>query len=125
MVSAILRCLKFLANVASTRVQAGCHFQFRPAASCRVRPFRLTPFFERMIISSEVGADKPDPYIFRYALDALRAEPADAIHVGDDPERDWGAEAIGAAFFSSSNVPTTHFAQSDLEAVGHALLPIT
>ncbi len=59
----------------------------------------LTPYFERIIVSSEVGADKPDPAIFRYALDALRVAPESALHVGDDPERDGGAEAVGMTIF--------------------------
>lgn len=59
----------------------------------------LTPYFQRIVVSSEVGADKPDPAIFRYALDALRVTPDEALHVGDDPKRDWGAEALGMAIF--------------------------
>ena len=53
----------------------------------------------RVIISSEVGIDKPDPAIFRIALAALDAQPAEAVHVGDDPKRDWGAGAAGVQVF--------------------------
>ena len=56
---------------------------------------QLAAYFERVIISSEIGADKPDPFIFQYALEAMRVGPAEAIHVGDDPKCDWGAETIG------------------------------
>ncbi len=59
----------------------------------------LTPYFERIIVSSEVGADKPDPAIFRHALGAFKVRAHDALHVGDDPKRDWGAEAIGISIF--------------------------
>ena len=55
----------------------------------------LQSYFECIIISSEVGADKPDPYIFQHALSAMRVTPSEAIHVGDDPRCDWGAEAVG------------------------------
>jgi putative hydrolase of the HAD superfamily len=59
----------------------------------------LSPYFERIIISSEVGADKPDPRIFRQALEALDVTAAEAWHVGDDPERDWGAGMLGLRVF--------------------------
>lgn len=53
-----------------------------------------------MIISSEVGADKPDPLIYRRALEVAQVSPGDALHVGDDPERDWrAASTAGLAFF--------------------------
>ena len=59
----------------------------------------LTRFFAQVVISSEVGIDKPDPAIFQRALDALNAQPAEAVHVGDDPKRDWGAGAAGLQVF--------------------------
>ncbi len=60
---------------------------------------KLRPFFDAVIISSEVGADKPDPRIFEWALRTLNVAPGEAWHVGDDPKRDWGAEALGLRVF--------------------------
>ena len=51
--------------------------------------------FEKVIISSETGADKPAPHIFSHALDALNVSADRALHVGDDPALDW--EAASAA----------------------------
>lgn len=69
----------------------------------RLRPvldhLALTAYFRRIIISSEVGADKPDPAIFQHALDAFGVAASEALHVGDDPKRDWGAEAVGMTVF--------------------------
>jgi putative hydrolase of the HAD superfamily len=48
-------------------------------------------YFRHVFVSSEIGADKPDPEIFRRALEFLEVQPRDALHVGDDPERDWRA----------------------------------
>jgi putative hydrolase of the HAD superfamily len=46
--------------------------------------------------SSVVGVAKPDPSIFRLALDALGVDAAEAIHVGDTPAADVaGARAAG------------------------------
>jgi putative hydrolase of the HAD superfamily len=57
-------------------------------------------FFRHVFISSELGADKPHPEIYRRALKFIRREPDEVLHVGDDPERDWnGATAAGLAVF--------------------------
>ena len=44
--------------------------------------------FEHLIISSEAGADKPDPWIFEHALARAGVAPHEALLVGDDPECD-------------------------------------
>ncbi|HJT82257.1 MAG TPA: HAD-IA family hydrolase, partial [Chthoniobacterales bacterium] len=60
----------------------------------------ISKFFSSVFVSSEVGADKPDPAIFGRALHFMRLRPADVLHVGDDPERDWAAaEAAGLRVF--------------------------
>ena len=47
-----------------------------------------------------MGADKPDPELFRRALKLLDLQPSDVLHVGDDPERDWqAATAAGLSIF--------------------------
>lgn len=57
-------------------------------------------FFRPLVISSEVGADKPDPWIFQEALSRAGVAPGDALHVGDDPVRDWqGAASLGMQVF--------------------------
>jgi len=54
--------------------------------------------FDAVIYSSEAGSAKPDPAIFRQALDALGVAPERAIHVGDSPRADFGgAIAAGLA----------------------------
>ncbi len=64
-----------------------------------LRDLGLSSYFEKIVISSEVGADKPDPAIFRHALEALGVPADAALHVGDDPKRDGGARAIGMQVF--------------------------
>jgi putative hydrolase of the HAD superfamily len=50
------------------------------------------------VFSSEVGRRKPDPDIFRRALDALGVEPQHALFVGDTVHTDIaGAKALGLA----------------------------
>ncbi|MFL6514647.1 MAG: HAD-IA family hydrolase [Chthoniobacterales bacterium] len=60
----------------------------------------ISKFFSHVFVSSEVGADKPDPEMFRRALGFMALQPEEVLHVGDDPERDWkAAEAAGLAVF--------------------------
>jgi putative hydrolase of the HAD superfamily len=51
----------------------------------------ISKYFARVFISSELGADKPDPEIFRRALKLIDLNADEVLHVGDDPERDWNA----------------------------------
>lgn len=48
----------------------------------------LTPLVDFLVISAEAGVRKPDPRIFRLALDKAGVRPEEAIHVGDLPEED-------------------------------------
>jgi putative hydrolase of the HAD superfamily len=60
----------------------------------------ISKFFRHVFISSEIGADKPDPEIFRRALKFLELPANQTLHVGDDPERDWkAASAAGLSIF--------------------------
>jgi putative hydrolase of the HAD superfamily len=59
----------------------------------------LCPFFKVMVDSYCVGAEKPDPAIFRAALDGLRATPEETLLIGDSLRRDReGARRIGMRF---------------------------
>lgn len=60
----------------------------------------ISRFFSPVVISSEVGADKPDALIYRRALELAGATADEAMHVGDDPVKDWeGAARAGLAVF--------------------------
>ena len=50
---------------------------------------------EHWILSFEHGVQKPDPAIFRLALDALGAEPARTLMVGDRASHDGIAASLG------------------------------
>jgi putative hydrolase of the HAD superfamily len=57
---------------------------------------RIRPLFGAIVDSSTVGWTKPDPRIFRRALDELGVEPGAATFVGDSLARDMaGARACG------------------------------
>ena len=60
--------------------------------------FGITRHVGVMIDSAVVGFEKPDPRIFRAALDALDVAPEDAVFVGDSLPRDMqGARGLGMA----------------------------
>jgi putative hydrolase of the HAD superfamily len=60
----------------------------------------VSQLFSHFFLSSELGADKPDPLIYRRAVKFSRLEPNEVLHVGDDPARDWeGAKAAGLSIF--------------------------
>jgi putative hydrolase of the HAD superfamily len=51
----------------------------------------LAPLLDVVVLPGEARAAKPDPRIFALALARLGVAPADAVYVGDDPERDLAA----------------------------------
>jgi putative hydrolase of the HAD superfamily len=60
----------------------------------------ISEYFPDVFISSELGADKPDPEIFRRTVELMNLNPDQVLHVGDDPERDWkAASAAGLSLF--------------------------
>jgi putative hydrolase of the HAD superfamily len=60
----------------------------------------ISNYFSYVFISSELGADKPDPEIFRRAITMMHLKADEVVHVGDDPDRDWkAAAAAGLSVF--------------------------
>ena len=58
----------------------------------------LAGSFDAVVTSAEAGAPKPDPRIFRLALERLRVRPERALHIGDSEADEEGARAAGMAF---------------------------
>ncbi|MBM7461207.1 HAD family hydrolase [Rhodococcus coprophilus] len=58
-------------------------------------------------LSFEIGAVKPEPEIFRYAVDALGVEPRRTLMIGDSAAADGAAAEIGCAFELVEPLPTT------------------
>lgn len=62
----------------------------------RLQQLELVRYFETITYSQEAGAEKPDPAIFRVALQRAGCAPAEAMHVGDTYEADVvGARGVG------------------------------
>ncbi|MBC7256010.1 MAG: HAD family hydrolase [Chloroflexi bacterium] len=72
------------------------NFDHPPYVYDLLRERGLEGQFDAVIISGEVGVDKPDPKIFQTALQAVQCAPEEALFVGDSLEADIaGAEAVG------------------------------
>ncbi len=56
---------------------------------------RLDELFDSLVISAEVGAMKPEPQIYRIALDPLKIQAGEAVFIDDLPDNIEGAQAIG------------------------------
>eukprot|EP00775_Hariotina_reticulata_P008237 gene8237-8427_t len=68
----------------------------------RLRPILsalgIDHMFDAVVVSAEVGAEKPNPVIFESALQGLGLRAGDVVHVGDDRRNDvWGARDAGIA----------------------------
>ena len=80
----------------SERYRVGIVSNFYGNLASVCREVGLAPSIGVAIDSTVVGCKKPDARIFRAALDALGASPAEAVFVGDSPSRDMaGARALG------------------------------
>ncbi|WP_276091150.1 YjjG family noncanonical pyrimidine nucleotidase [Pedobacter sp. JY14-1] len=79
----------------------------------------LNPYFRNVIISEDVGVNKPDKAIFEYALDKAGATVAESIMIGDSIEADIrGAQGYGmqAIYFN----PEGKEAPADVrQQIGH------
>ena len=60
------------------------------------RAHGLDEWVDVYALSCELGVQKPDPGIFRFACEGLGLRPAETLMVGDDRTVDGGAQALGA-----------------------------
>ncbi len=74
-------------------VISGIHFDLRPGFVKNGLAGYVDPF----VLSFQHGICKPDPGIFRIALDALGVEPCQALMVGDRSGYDGAAVEAGVA----------------------------
>ena len=58
------------------------------------------------VLSFELGFVKPQPEIFRHAVDALGVDPSRTLMVGDSEEADGAARSIGCSFALVDPAPT-------------------
>ncbi|MFI5613511.1 HAD family hydrolase [Amycolatopsis sp. NPDC051903] len=77
-------------------------FDIRPAFTQRGWAAHVAEF----VLSFEVGAVKPQPEIFRAAIERLGVRAEETLMVGDSEEADGGARLLGCAFALVDPLPT-------------------
>jgi putative hydrolase of the HAD superfamily len=88
-----------LAALQETRAR-GLHVGLISNWDQRLRPLLerldLARYCDSVTVSCDVGAEKPDPAIFKAALAAAGVAPGESLHAGDAPDEDVrGARAAG------------------------------
>lgn len=76
---------------------------FKEAVLTKMQVSNLNPYFKNVVISEDVGVNKPDKAIFEFALNLARAQKQESIMIGDSLEADvYGAQNFGikAIFFN-------------------------
>jgi putative hydrolase of the HAD superfamily len=76
--------------------------------------------FSFLTFSADVRLTKPDPAIYRYTLDALGVEPAQALFIDDLERNIQAARELGITALRFQSVAQL---RTDLEALGFPLLP--
>lgn len=76
----------------STHIVSG-HVDYLPIL---VRNLGWSGLFDTVTFTQEVGCQKPDPRVFRFALARAGVEPSESVFVGDSWTADYlGARAVG------------------------------
>jgi putative hydrolase of the HAD superfamily/hydrolase len=68
---------------------------------------RFPDLFDAVVISSEVGARKPEPQIYRLAAERLALEPPDCVFLDDLLQNVDGARSVGMEAFVHRNAEFT------------------
>jgi HAD superfamily hydrolase (TIGR01549 family) len=85
-----------LSALAETRTLALIsNFDQPPHVHRILRETGLAAFFKTIVVSGDVGSKKPDPEIFRIALERTGLRPDDVVYVGDTQDDVDGAKAAG------------------------------
>ena len=71
------------------------NFDHPPHVHSVLNKFDLTPYFDSVVISGEVGVKKPDPRIFDTALEQTGIKPEEVIYVGDTDDDTQAARTAG------------------------------
>ncbi|MDD2799441.1 MAG: YjjG family noncanonical pyrimidine nucleotidase [Bacteroidales bacterium] len=61
---------------------------FREVQFKKIDNSGLSPYFEKVIVSEDAGANKPHPDIYHYALKSTNSRKNESIMIGDNPETD-------------------------------------
>jgi putative hydrolase of the HAD superfamily len=87
------------------------NFTHAPAARAILDRLGLTPFFEALLISGDLGYRKPHASVFNALCQELAMSPGEILYVGDDPEADVdgaleaGLASVWMTYVRDNNIP--------------------
>ena len=62
----------------------------------KINSLDISKYFEHVLITQEIGANKPDSFPYSYLLNILKIKPDRSVYIGDNPFVDFiGAKTIG------------------------------
>jgi putative hydrolase of the HAD superfamily len=88
------------------------NFTHPPAAREILKRVGLTPFFELVLISGDLGYRKPHPSVFHRLIENLGVEKSRILYIGDDPESDItgarqaGLQPVWMTYVRDHNIPS-------------------
>jgi HAD superfamily hydrolase (TIGR01509 family) len=71
----------------------------------RFKPGELDELFDVVVVSGEVGWEKPAPEIYTMTVEKLAVEPDECLFIDDIPAFTEAAAALGMKTFTYVNVP--------------------
>ena len=105
------------------------NFTHGPAARGFLDRLSLTPFFDAVLISGDLGFRKPFPFVFDKLVEELGRPREQILFIGDDPEADIGG-ALQAGlhpawmtYVRDHNLPFLPHTQSDKENMPQVQVP--
>jgi putative hydrolase of the HAD superfamily len=86
----------FLAGLKAQGFRIGIISNFAPTLKAILEDKGILHDFDPVIVSTEVGLEKPDPAIFQLALDRAGLEAKDILYIGDHETNDiWAPNQVG------------------------------
>lgn len=77
----------------------------------------LQPYFDQIVVSSDIGMIKPSPEIYEYTLQKLDVSANQAIFIDDNPTNVAGAERVGIVGIKFESVVQLERSLSELLTV--------
>lgn len=75
---------KVLSSLKKAGLKLGLVSNAVPSTRDKISTLSLDVYFDTIVLSGEVGHEKPDPEIFETALQDLSLTPEETVHVGDN-----------------------------------------
>jgi putative hydrolase of the HAD superfamily len=85
-----------LAKLQEQGLRLGIVSNFAPTLKAILESKGILSYFDPVIVSTEVGLEKPDPAIFKLALELSGLEAKDILYIGDHERNDiWAPNQVG------------------------------